>query len=232
MDHRFRWLQMAPFARRQVATVAAAMKARAYSRESQNGFLLTTVRSEFVEGTYIERVQFVEKLRDPLGGEVSLNRVEFRQIDFRLSVGFPQLELRNASRSVKPLLNHIASALDFKVAISGIRIGPLDWVAAIESQGVSVQITALRSNRFPLTASVLAAIQLSGAQDVRAHLRTLIGNRSVGVDAVVCGWQGETGVWKVELRTSGVAEVFSAPGDTPEAKLREALRSVPRKTQA
>ena len=232
MDHRFRWLQLAPFARRQVATVAAAMTARAYSRESQNGVLLTTVRSELVEGTYVERVQFVEKLRDPLGGEVSLKRVEFRQTDFRLSVGFPQLELRNPSRSVKPLLNHIASALDFKVAISGIQIGPLDWVAAIESQGVSVQITALRSNRFPLTASILAAIQLNGAQDVRTHLRTLVGNRSVSVDAVVCGWQGETGVWKVELRTSGVAEVFSAPGDFPETKLREALRSVPRNTQA
>lgn len=232
MDPRFRWLKLTPFSRRQLAVVAAAMKARAYSRESQNGFLLTTVRSDLLEGTYVERVQFVEKLRDPLGGEVSLDRVEFRQTDFRLTASFPQLELCNPSRSVKPLLNCIACALDFKVAISGIEISPLDWAAAIEAKGVALQITALRSSRFPLTTSVLATVQLSGTQEVRTHLRTLVGNRLVGVDAVVCGWQAETGVWKVELRRSAVAEVFSAPGDTPETKLREALRSVPRKTQA
>lgn len=99
------------------------------------------------------------------------------------------------------------------------------WVAAIEATGASVQILALRSSRFPVAASAEGAIQLIGTQDVRAHLRTLVGKRAVSIDGLVCGWQEEAGGWRAELRAAGSAQVFSSPSDEPGTKLREAIAS-------
>lgn len=223
METRFRWLQLAPFSRQQLNLLAGEMQTRAYSRNKQNGFVMTTVRSDSLEGIYIERFQFVETLKDPLGGEISVNRVEFRRTEFRIATTYPQLELRNPGRSVKVLLTQIASALDHKVAITSVEITPLEWVAAIERDGKAVTVLAVRTNRFQVSNAVSGSIQLVGTQDVRKHVKDLLGKRQATVDGLLCGWSTESGDWRIELRLGGSARILSAPDNDGSTLLRRAI---------
>lgn len=223
METRFRWLKVEPLSRRHLAVVATAMQTSRYSRDSQSGFVLDMVRADLIEGTFIERFQFVEKFPDLLGGQVSLDRIEFRQTHFRLAIDYPQLELRDPSRSVKTLLNYIAGALDYKVAISSVEIQPLDWVSSIEAAGAKIKVLALRTNRFPVSNAVAGIIQLVGTQEVRNYLLTLTGKRKVNIDGLQCMWSTDAGEWKADLRLGGSARILSSPNAKSGLPFRDAI---------
>ena len=140
MHTRYRWLSVAPLGRAQLAKVASAMQAKPYSREAKSGYSLSTIRGDWLEGAYTERVEYVERVTDPLGGELSISRVEFRRTEFRIGVVYPQLELRDPARQVRPLLNLIGDSLDFHVAVTPISVSPLLWAEALTSQGEAVQV--------------------------------------------------------------------------------------------
>jgi hypothetical protein len=226
MHTRYRWLSVVPLGRAQLAKVASAMQAKPYSRQAKSGYSLSTVRGDWLEGAYTERVEYVERVTDPLGGELSISRVEFRRTEFRLSVVYPQLEMRDPARQVRPLINLIGDSLDFHVAVTPISVSPLLWVKALTTQGEAVQILTIRSTKFSLSNDARASVLVTGTSDVRASLPTLLGTRPVEADYIVCGWGSESRQWRVELRATGCASVLMSPVDNPGQVLRKALPAV------
>ena len=107
MHTRYRWLSVAPLGRAQLAKVASAMQAKPYSREAKSGYSLSTVRGDWLEGAYTERVEYVERVTDPLGGELSISRVEFRRTEFRIGLVYPGTRIaRSSSASSAALKSH------------------------------------------------------------------------------------------------------------------------------
>ena len=100
MHTRYRWLSVAPLGRAQLAKVASAMQAKPYSREAKSGYSLSTIRGDWFEAPIPSGMEYVERVTDPLGGELSISRVEFRRTEFRIGVVYPQLELRDPARQV------------------------------------------------------------------------------------------------------------------------------------
>jgi hypothetical protein len=226
MTARFRWMKVAPLTRTLLAKVATAMQKRPYGREVKSGYTLTTVRPDFLEGTFTERLDYVEKIPDPLGGELSVSRVEFRRTEFRLGTAYPQLELRNPARQVRPILNLIGDCLDFQVAIAGIEPAPLAWAKALSSLGEAVQVLRLRSSQFSLSNEAQAAVLVGGTTDILPLLPTLLGNRRIETEAIVCGWGRDSNRWSVELRATGCANVLASPVANSSFLLRRALASL------
>lgn len=223
MNARYRWLKLDPLGRGQVAKIATAMQAKPYIRDVTSGYSLTTVRSDCIEGTFTERLEYVEKILDPLGGELSVQRVEFRRTDFRIGTTYPHVELKNPARQVKPLLNLIAETLDFQVAVCAIEVSPLEWVKQLAKLGEPVQVFRIRSGQFALSNEAQASVIVTGTSDVRSTLPALLGKRVIEAESVVCGWRSPAGEWRVELRSSGCANVVSAPLDNPAQVFRKAL---------
>ena len=223
MNARYRWFSVAPLARGQLAKVAAAMRAKPYSHDSKSGYHLTTVRADWLEGNFTERLEYEEKLTDPLGGEVSVSRVEFRRTEFRLSTAYPQLEFRNPARQVRPITNLIADSLDYQVAVTSITVSPLLWAKALAREGEPVRVLGIRSTKFSLSNDAQASVMITGTSDVRPAIPTLLGKRSIEADYVQCGWDLEGREWRVELRAAGCANVLASPVDDPGQLLRKAL---------
>jgi len=226
MHARYRWLSVAPLGRAQLAKVASAMQAKPYSREAKSGYSLSTVRGDWLEGAYTERVEYVERVTDPLGGELSISRVEFRRTEFRVGVAYPQLELRDPARQVRPLINLIGDSLNFQVAVTPISVSPLVWAKALAAEGEAVRVLSIRSTKFSLSNDVRASVLVTGTSDVRPSLPTLLGTRPIEADYVVCGWGSENRHWRVELRATACASVLMSPVDNPGQVLRKALPAV------
>jgi hypothetical protein len=227
MIARFRWMKVSPLTRSQLAKVANAMQQRPYGREVKSGYSLTTVRADFIEGTFTERLDYVEKIPDPLGGELSVSRVEFRRTEFRVGTAFPQIEFRNPARQVRPIINLIANCLDFQVAIVSVAPSPLAWAKALSNLGKPIQVLRIRSTQFSLSNEAQASVLVNGTTDVRPLLPTLLGNRRIEAEAIVCGWGNDSGRWLVELRATGCANVFASQAGNPSLVLRKALASLP-----
>jgi hypothetical protein len=223
MNARYRWLSVDPLGRAQIAKIAGAMQARTYGRTVKSGYNLSTVRAEWLEGAFTERLEYVEKVSDPLGGELSISRVEFRRTEFRIGTAYPQVELRDPARQVRPLLNLIGDVLDFKVAVVPVSTPPLAWANALAKGGEPVQVVRLRSTKFSLSNEAQAAVVVTGTSDVRSLLPSLLGTRPVEAESVLCSWRTAQGEWRVELRAGGAANVVSAPVDNPGQVLRKAI---------
>src|SRR5207244_4517213 len=104
--------------------LAREMERASYGPKRPWGFRLEFVRDDHISGRYIERVEWIETVVDPLGESVDLPRIDFRIVAFRLATTEPSLELANPPRSCKAFFTRLAEFLDFKVAISPITIGP------------------------------------------------------------------------------------------------------------
>lgn len=226
MNARYRWMSISPFGRAQLKKLAEAMQANPYRRDVKAGYSLITVRAEWLEGYYVERVEYIEKVTDPLGDEVSVPRVEFRRTEFFISTAFPQIELRNPARQTRPLMNLIGDTLDYQVAIAAISSPPLSWVKALAKAGEPVQVLGLRSSRFSLSNEVQASFTVNGTSDVRSLLPSLLNGRHFEVDSVVCAWKAQQGEWRVELKATGSANVITCPADIPGQVLRKALSTL------
>lgn len=227
MNSRYRWMSLTPLGRAQIAKIASAMLAKPYVRDVTSGYRLSTVRTDWIEGTFTERFEYVEKISDPLGGELSVSRVEFRRTDFRIGSAYPQLELRNPARQFRPLLNLIGEALDFQVAVAPIVTEPLSWAKELAKLGEAVQVFGIRSSKFSLSNEVQASVLVTGTNDVRSSLSSLLGKRVIDADSIICGWRSEGGDWRVELRATGSANVLTSPVDNPGQLLRKAISGLP-----
>lgn len=227
MSARFRWLSLKPLGRVQLSKIASAMQAKPYVRGVTSGYGLATIRADWIEGTFTERLEYIEKLSDPLGGELSVSRVEFRRTDFRIGTAYPQLEFKNPARQVRPVINLIAESLDFQIAVEPLSVSPFAWAKELAKLGEPVQVLGIRSAKFSLSNEVQASVVVTGTSDVRGLMPTLIGKRTIEADSIVCAWRAEGGDWQVELKDSGCANVIVTPVENPGNLLRKALAGLP-----
>lgn len=225
MEQRYRWFTISPLRKAQIVKLSSVFHAKAYSRDTKSGFSLSAVRGDLVEGVFTERIDYTEKLTDPLGNEISIPRVEFRRTEFRIATSTPQLEFKNPPRSINSFLNIIAGALDFEIAIEPAECPPLKWALALASNNNRAEIFGFRSSQFSLSNEIKAFVSVVGTRDVRGSLTALLGKRQAEAASVICGWTSEAGDWRIELRSGGIARVIKSPTDKAATGLRKALSS-------
>lgn len=173
---RFRWLRADwPISMR---TLSKRLKARPFDSAVTHGFVIDRVREEFLEGRYVERIEYTETITDPFGIELSFDRIEFRQSSFRATPDGPGLELRNPPRSVQSLLNRLSEAADFDVAITPHTIDVLAWSTRFHTlSGLKSVVDSLQLNSVALEPGIQAKIVIKGDRDVRAACAALTNQR-------------------------------------------------------
>lgn len=172
-------------------TLAKRLKSKQFGDQSRDGFVIDRVRDDFIEARYVERIDYTEKVVDPFGKELSFDRVEFRQCEFRATSQGPGLELLDAPRSTQGLVSRLTEVSDFELAIGVVSIDVIAWATAFqkfaEISGVvdSVQLGALELER-----GIVAKVVIKGDRDVREASTALTKGKRYALEKVQIRLQG------------------------------------------
>lgn len=163
---RVRWFGVTwPFS---MWTLAKRLKELPFEGERTVGMVVDRARQDHVEGRFFEQVIFQETVHDPRGTEYQVERVTFNSLGFRCSTSFPQLQIMDAPRSIKPFLNLLGEATGFESTVDPLSVDLGRWISALQSQCPDdFRLDAVRLAEFALNENARARVEILSLRDVR-----------------------------------------------------------------
>jgi hypothetical protein len=149
-----------------------------FTSEITSGFLLDILRPDFAEGRFVERFTLVDAITDPFGNKNEVERVTYSQLSFRLSRKAPHIEIYDAPRQTHSFINRLGEFTRGTVAIYSPEISIATWLAALAAEATSSTVNRLLIADVQLDRSVQCKIALSGIEDVRGQIASVIGKRA------------------------------------------------------
>ena len=161
-----------------IRTLAKRLRQQEFSEGRAGGFILDRVRDDSLEARFVERYEYTETVSDPYGKELTFDRLEFRQTTFRVTPGWPGLELLDAPRSTQSLVSGLLEATNFELAVSPIDVNVLAWADELQrALGVEAVIDSLQVAALMVADGIRAKVMLKGEEDVRAACKEIVQGR-------------------------------------------------------
>ena len=203
---RVRWLSAKwPVSMR---TIASRMKNRLFVAGSVDGFVVDRVRDDFIEAHYIEKISFQEVITDPFGEQSLFERVGYRQINFTLHSGFPNIELSDPHRNTRAFTSRILELCDFAVSIEPLSLNLLDWVSQIETRlETSVLIDSLQISGVELEPGVQSKMLIHGLSDVRPAMDKITQDRNFELEKLQMKVKVDSRLIPVQISNIGAAKI-------------------------
>jgi hypothetical protein len=155
-------------------TMALRLKNNKFTNQNIDGFIVDRVREKSIEGRYIEKFSFQERIIDPFGDEVFFDRVSYQTVDFVLFEDFPNIEISNSPRSINSYISRLLEICDFDLAITNIETDLIKWTdnfKAITNEKITVD--CIQINDIEIDFGIKANILVKGDKDVMAALNTV-----------------------------------------------------------
>jgi hypothetical protein len=172
-------------------TLAKRLKIKSFDDNSYDGFVIDRVRDDCIEARYIEKVEYIDKVIDPFGKELSFERVEFKQCEFRAASYGAGLELIDAPRSTQGLISRLIEATDFSLAITPMSINVLSWATFLqENMKTTGVVDSLQIGSLELEQGISAKIVLKGDKDVRNASKLLTKEKSYSLEKIQLRFTG------------------------------------------
>jgi hypothetical protein len=157
-----------------IRTLATKMKGHLFAENSFDGFVIDRVRDNFIEAHYIEKMSFQESVTDPFGKEEIFDRVSYRSVEFTLFSDFPNIELRDASRSTRELTNKLLEICNFSLTVIPLTVDLLEWIEAIQRVlNQDILVDSLQVSGFEIEKDIAAKILIKSHVDVRSALKNI-----------------------------------------------------------
>ena len=188
--------------------LADGMKRYAFTRDSFDGFVIDRVRDTFIEGRYIEKVNYQETITSPFGEEQFFERIAYQETPFTLFTEYPHVELHNPPRSVKAFMSKLLEMCKFSVSISPVYVDLLNWVAEFQLLSTKeILVDVVQVSEVVLAEGIGAKMLIRGNKDIREVLGMVVGERKFNLDKVQmrCAVEGKT--IPIHLSTTGVIKV-------------------------
>lgn len=216
---RIRWMHFD--CRSSALSISKAISAAAFTPSSSHGFLVDRVREDYFEARYIEKVEYLETILDPFDNEISQKRVEYRKVSFRMSDGYPNLELYNLPRGSNGLLNKLTEMTQFLYPVNSIDVDTMLWLGTLqEVLDMNLLVDSLEVGSIMLGEGVVAKATISGDRDVRASTAAFTQNRKHEIEKLQFKLPRPLR-GSIALSSSGSARITSMGQDS---KLVSALR--------
>lgn len=203
---RVRWLSAEwPISMR---TLATKMKGHLFTENSFDGFVIDRVRDNFIEGHYIEKMSFQESVTDPFGKEEVFDRISYRSIEFTLFSDFPNIELRDASRSTRELTNKLLEICNFSLTVIPLSIDLLEWIKAV--QGVlnqDILVDSLQVSGFEIEKDISAKILMKSHIDVRNALKNITMDKKYLLEKVQIKIAVDGEIIPIHMTNSGMVKI-------------------------
>lgn len=156
-----------------IQTIAVRLKNNKFTHQNVDGFIVDRVREKSIEGRYIEKFSFQERIIDPFGDEIFFDRVSYQTVEFVLFEDFPNIEICNSPRSTNSYTSRLLEICDFDLAITDIETDLIKWVEnfkAITSEKITVD--CIQINDIEIDFGIKAKILVKGDKDVMNALNT------------------------------------------------------------
>lgn len=213
-----------------IRTLAKRMKGRAYTEDNTDGFIIDRVRDTYLEGRYVERLTFTERVLDPFGAEQVIERVLYRTLRFSLYEGYPQIELYDMHRSVRGFTNGLLELCQFSLVIEPVKVGLIQWVESFqEIAKCKVLVTALQIADLEIEQGVTAKILVKSARDVRRALKELTGRKRYSLEKMQMQYLVGKKLATVDLSSAGGTKLDEELVDEFIPLLRESLPNAKRR---
>lgn len=169
---RFKWYRAQwPFSMRELAR---RLETAAFRDGRMDGFVLDRVRDDLVEGRFVEKLELKEQTTDPFGAVLEFDRVEYRQLKFRISSARPGLELVGSSIGSLSLISKLAEATDFRVTISNCNVDVRSWLTYFEQESqYDGFVDLVQIGSIQLGGSISARAIIKGREDITTAMATL-----------------------------------------------------------
>jgi hypothetical protein len=180
---RVRWLNAKwPVSMR---TLGAKMKAHTFTSESFDGFVIERIRDSSIEAHFIEKLTYQETMTDPFGKEEVIDRIFYRDIEFKLFSDFPNIEIVNSQRSTKEFVSKLLELCNFSLTVTPVSVNLVEWVQAIQGQvQQKLLVDSLQISGLELEEGVNAKILLKGDKDVREAMQHLSAKKKFTLEKV------------------------------------------------
>jgi len=156
-----------------------------FRMDGHEGFLVDRVRSDYVEARFIQKREYIDEIKNPLGEVIRQSRLEFIEHSFRAASGGPGLELSDPSRSINRLLSKLAEICDFSLVLSNIEIDPLDWVGVFRKESrLETTIESLQFSKVVVDRDVYASIMIKSDRDVYKQSIDFLADRKARTEKV------------------------------------------------
>jgi hypothetical protein len=220
--YKIRWID-APLTHAALKKSGDLMLRSGYNADRTWGFHLTERRRERLSGTYVERIERIERVTDPFGQISEYTIVGFRNVGFVLRLGFPGIELHNPIRGVGRFLVRLAEHTEYAVPIGNVEVDVSTWAAALERMTAGCLVGA-EYTEISLGKDTVGTLSVEGTANVRDPALTLLGRRRHHVTRAVVSWKGMAAEpIAAELREPGRATLIGDSSEPVLATIREAL---------
>lgn len=207
-----------------ISEIAAKMKQLPYSADKFDGFIVDRVRHDYIEARYIEKFVYSEKVTDPFGADEVFERTSYQSTAFTLCTEFPQIEVRDAPRSTRELLNKLQEICNFSVTIVPISINLIELTDILQKEVTQeIVINSLQISDLLIEPGINAKVLIKGDKDVRASLDEIVSNKKYFLEKIQLKNLLDRKRLSVNISSNGMA-VIPEEGFTETSRLiRESI---------
>jgi len=205
-------------------TLAARMKANPFREDNLSGFIIDRVRDNFINGRYVEKVDYQETLTTPFGEQQIFDRTEYRQLEFNLSSTFPHMEFWDAPRSTQGYVSKLTELNNFSVTITALSVDLLKWIASFQALiDAKITIESLQISGLELESDVSARVSIAGNKDVREALQRITKGKRFDLDRIQVKLPYENRIASLQLFNTGAVKLEDALLEDLLPALRQSL---------
>ncbi|EKN5020703.1 hypothetical protein ACNSPB_26730 [Yersinia enterocolitica] len=155
-----------------------------FTEEKAKGFILNKVRNGFLQGRFIEKVIFEDRISSLFGEDTIIERVEYKITDFSFDEdSYPIAVITNPPRTLKPFANALVKNLGLGVSLEEVIVNPFIWISEI-SKKYPIAVNQIDISQMQVSEYALAKMQISSTKDLLDYYEKELAKRQVRVDRV------------------------------------------------
>jgi len=177
MSTRFQWFRVTPMRQKELKAASERFLKEKYVDSRGFGVLLQDVRSNYLNGQYIEKTIVKQRVVDPFGKETIFEIPQYRTVFFRLASTSPQLELVNPLRSLGQFLTFFGDCTDNATTVEPVSFELAAVCDLLRNDGEEVSARHVSISNIALSNTVSADASIHGEEDVMSSVSSFVGKR-------------------------------------------------------
>lgn len=165
-----KWLRIeSPFP---MSAMAEKLSGDSFTEEKGRGFILNKVRKDQLNGKFVEKVIYEDKILSLYGEDNIVERIEYKVTEFLFNAdSYPIAVIVNPPRTLKPFANALVRNLGFGTSLEEIIIEPFRWVEEIMREHLTT-IHQIDASQIPVSEYALAKMQIASSKDLFNYYKT------------------------------------------------------------
>ncbi len=200
-----KWLRIeSPFP---MNTMAEILSSDSFTEEKGHGFILSKVRKDQLNGKFVEKIVYEDKITSLYGEESFIERVEYKTTEFLFNEdSYPIAVIINPPRTLKPFANALVKNLGFGTSIEEIIIEPMKWIEEILKIQL-VTIHQIDASQIQVSEFALAKMQVTSSKNLLSYYYDELSSKKIRIDRLNVSISTSEHSGKFKLFRNGMANI-------------------------